>query len=195
MENKQLSEKESLQLIAQMIQQSQYRLAKNAGTPFLIWGYMTAILSLVIWMLIRETANLQWNFLWLLLPAVCYPLMTYLNRRNEQMVKTYIDRIIGQVWTVFGIAGILISGVAMFLWHIPILFIILLLMGMGTALSGMIIKVRVLTICGALGALLSVGCLMIGGVDQLIFFATAFLIMMVIPGHALNRMAAQISAV
>ena len=36
MENKQLSEKESLQLIAQMIQQSQYRLAKNAGTPFLI---------------------------------------------------------------------------------------------------------------------------------------------------------------
>lgn len=195
MENKQLSEKESLQLIAQMIQQSQYRLAKNAGTPFLIWGYMTAILSLVIWMLIRETANPQWNFLWLLLPAVCYPLMTYLNRRNEQMVKTYIDRIIGQVWTVFGIAGILISGVAMFLWHIPILFIILLLMGMGTALSGMIIKVRVLTICGALGALLSVGCLMIGGVDQLIFFATAFLIMMVIPGHALNRMAAQISAV
>ena len=195
MENKQLSEKESLQLIAQMIQQSQYRLAKNAGTPFLIWGYMTAILSLVIWMLIRETANPQWNFLWLLLPAVCYPLMTYLNRRNEQMVKTYIDRIIGQVWTVFGIAGILISGVAMFLWHIPILFIILLLMGMGTALSGMIIKVRVLTICGALGALLSVGCLMIGGVDQLIFFATAFLIMMVIPGHALNRMAAKISAV
>lgn len=195
MENKQLSEKESLQLIAQMIQQSQYRLAKNAGTPFLIWGYMTAILSLVIWMLIRETANPQWNFLWLLLPAVCYPLMTYLNRCNEQMVKTYIDRIIGQVWTVFGIAGILISGVAMFLWHIPILFIILLLMGMGTALSGMIIKVRVLTICGALGALLSVGCLMIGGADQLIFFATAFLIMMVIPGHALNRMAAQISAV
>ena len=195
MENKQLSEKESLQLIAQMIQQSQYRLAKNAGTPFLNWGYMTAILSLVIWMLIRETANPQWNFLWLLLPAVCYPLMTYLNRRNEQMVKTYIDRIIGQVWTVFGIAGILISGVAMFLWHIPILFIILLLMGMGTALSGMIIKVRVLTICGALGALLSVGCLMIGGADQLIFFATAFLIMMVIPGHALNRMAAQISAV
>ena len=195
MENKQLSEKESLQLIAQMIQQSQYRLAKNAGTPFLIWGYMTAILSLVIWMLIRETANPQWNFLWLLLPAVCYPLMTYLNQRNERMVKTYIDRIIGQVWTVFGIAGILISGVAMFLWHIPILFIILLLMGMGTALSGMIIKVRVLIICGALGALLSVGCLMIGGADQLIFFATAFLIMMVIPGHALNRMAAKISAV
>ena len=195
MENKQLSEKESLQLIAQMIQQSQYRLAKNAGTPFLIWGYMTAILSLVIWMLIRETANPQWNFLWLLLPAVCYPLMTYLNRRNERMVKTYIDRIIGQVWTVFGIAGILISGVAMFLWHIPILFIILLLMGMGTALSGMIIKVHVLIICGALGALLSVGCLMIGGADQFIFFATAFLIMMVIPGHALNRMAAQISAV
>ena len=195
MENKQLSEKESLQLIAQMIQQSQYRLAKNAGTPFLIWGYMTAILSLVIWMLIRETANPQWNFLWLLLPAVCYPLMTYLNRRNEQMVKTYIDRIIGQVWTVFGIAGILISGVAMFLWHIPILFIILLLMGMGTALSGMIIKVRVLTICGALGALLSVGCLMIGGADQLIFFATAWRRMMVIPGPALTRLAAKISAV
>lgn len=194
MENKQLSEKESLQLIAQMIQQTQYRLAKNAGTPFLIWGYMTAILSLVIWLLIRETANPQWNFLWFLLPAVCYPVTIYISLRNEQMIKTYIDRIIGQVWTVFGIAGILISGISMFLWHIPILFIILLLMGMGTALSGMIIKFRILAICGILGSLLSIGCLIIKGADQLPFFAIVFLIMMVIPGHALNHMAAKMSA-
>jgi hypothetical protein len=61
------------------------------------------------------------------------------------------------------------------------------MMGMGTALTGLIVKMRVVTICGILGGLLSLGCLCIHGFDQILLFALAFVFMMVIPGHYLNR--------
>lgn len=39
MEERKLNEKESLELIAQMIQNTKNRLETNCGMPFLFWGY------------------------------------------------------------------------------------------------------------------------------------------------------------
>ena len=78
------------------------------------------------------------------------------------------------------------------LWvDIPILFTILLLMGMGTALTGLIVGMKVVTVGGVLGALLSLGCFFIPGISQMLFFALAFVFMMVIPGHMMNRVASR----
>lgn len=107
------------------------------------------------------------------------------------MVRTYVDRIIGYVWTVFGLSAFLLSCVAVFGWDIPILFTILLLMGMGTALTGLIVGMKVVTVGGVLGALLSLGCFFIPGISQMLFFALAFVFMMVIPGHMMNRVASR----
>ena len=41
MEERKLNEKESLELIAQMIQNTKNRLETNCGMPFLFWGYTT----------------------------------------------------------------------------------------------------------------------------------------------------------
>ena len=78
------------------------------------------------------------------------------------------------------------NPVAIFYWSLPVLFIILLIMGMGTALTGLIVNMKVVTIGGTLGALSSLGCLFIHGFDQILLFALAFFFMMVIPGHFLN---------
>lgn len=45
MEERKLNEKESLELIAQMIQNTKNRLETNCGMPFLFWGYTTPSLS------------------------------------------------------------------------------------------------------------------------------------------------------
>ena len=42
MDNKNMTEKESLELITHMIQNAKYKMAENAGMPFLIWGYLTS---------------------------------------------------------------------------------------------------------------------------------------------------------
>ncbi|WP_300703885.1 hypothetical protein [Bacteroides sp.] len=189
MDNKKMNEKESLELITQMIQNTKFRMARNAGVPFLVWGYMTVGLTLLVWLLLTETGNYNWQFLWFLLPAVAFPATLWSQRKNQKMAKSYIDRILGYVWTVFGLSGFLISCTSIFYWSLPILFIILLMMGMGTALTGLIVNMKVVTIGGTLGALSSLGCLYVDKFEQILIFAFAFIFMMIIPGHYLNRVA------
>ena len=55
MEERKLNEKESLELIAQMIQNTKNRLETNCGMPFLFWGYTTLFVSLLIWFLVGNT--------------------------------------------------------------------------------------------------------------------------------------------
>lgn len=184
MENKKMTEKESLELITHMIQNAKCKMAENAGMPFLIWGYLCTGISLLIWFLLKETGDYNWQWLWFLLPAIALPATLWTNRKKQKMTRTYIDRILGYVWAVFGLGGFLTTWVAIFYWNLPVLFIILLIMGMGTALTGLIVNMRVVTIGGCLGALSSLGCLFIHGFDQILLFALAFIFM--IPGHIMN---------
>ena len=187
MEERKLNEKESLELIAQMIQNTKNRLETNCGMPFLFWGYTTLFVSLLIWFLVVTTGNYYWQYLWFLLPIIAGT-GTYLSTRNQQPgIKTHLDKVINYIWLVFGITGFLISMLAMFFWQLPILFIILLLMGMGTTLTGLVVGYKTVTICGTLGALSSIGCLFYPGPNQILIFAPVFIFMMVIPGHVLNR--------
>ena len=190
-EKEDLNERESLELITRMIQNTKCRMAENAGMPFLLWGYMTVAVSLLVWFMLKQTGNADWNYLWFLLPLVAFPGTLWSGRKRKKMVRTYVDRIIGYVWTVFGLSAFLLSCVAVFWWDIPILFTILLLMGMGTALTGLIVGMKVVTVGGVLGALLSLGCFFIPGISQMLFFALAFVCMMVIPGHMMNRVASR----
>ncbi len=127
---------------------------------------MTVAVSLLVWFMLKQTGNADWNYLWFLLPLVAFPGTLWSGRKRKKMVRTYVDRIIGYVWTVFGLSAFLLSCVAVFWWDIPILFTILLLMGMGTALTGLIVGMKVVTVGGVLGALLSLGCFFIPGISQ-----------------------------
>lgn len=189
MEERKLNEKESLELITKMIQNTKNRMETNCGMPFLLWGYTTVFVSLLVWGLVTSTQNYYWQYLWFLLPIIAGT-GTYLSVRNQQpSVKTHLDKVINYIWMVFGIAGFLVSLLAMFFWQIPILFIVLLLMGMGTTLTGLVIGYKTVIICGALGALSSIGCLFYQDFNQILIFAPVFIFMMVIPGHALNHAA------
>lgn len=189
MEERKLNEKESLELIAQMIQNTRNRLETNCGMPFLVWGYTTVFVSLLVWFLVVTTRNYHWQYLWFLLPVIAGT-GTYLSTRNQQpSIKTHLDKAINYIWLVFGMAGFLISLLAMFACKLPILFIVLLLMGMGTTLTGLVIGYKTVIICGTLGALSSIGCLFYPGINQVLLFALAFIFMMIIPGHVLNHAA------
>ncbi|WP_291587933.1 hypothetical protein [Bacteroides sp.] len=185
MENKKLNEKESLELISQMIQNTRTRVEKDGGTPFLIWGYGTVIISLLVWYMVTSTGKYEWQYLWFLLPAIGFPGTLWVSRKNESAVKTYIDRVVNYIWIVFGSAGFLVSCVSI-VYPLPILFIILLLMGMGVILTGMVIHSKIALIGGLLGVLSSLGCIWVTGVNQILAFAPAFIFMMIIPGHMIN---------
>lgn len=187
MEEKGLTGKESLELITRMIQETQNNVARYAAYPLLIWGYLTVVISIVVWAVIFRYQYLAIHYLWWLLPLVAFPLTIYFSRKGgKRGVVTYMDRITSQIWCLYGGVGFLLSIFA-FIRPVDIYFLIPLLMGMGVALSGCVIKYRPMVVAGCVGIALSFLLLFIRDVDRLLIFAAIFVVMMIIPGHLLNR--------
>jgi hypothetical protein len=187
MEEKQLNEKESLELITQMIRNTQQRIERGNGIPFLIWGYTTVLVSLLVWFTLKSTQNYYWNLLWFLIPVIGFTAMTISMKKEKKGVTTYIDKVIMYVWIVIGIAAFIPAPAATIMEGFPILFIVTLLISIGTAITGLIIRFVPLIVAGFIGMFLSIFCLILGNaLDSVLVFAALFLIVQVIPGHILN---------
>jgi hypothetical protein len=188
MEDKQLTEKESLDLIARMIENTRDRITKNAGGPFLIWGYITIAVALSTWFAISSTHNNWWNILWFLIPLLGSPITYFTAKKKEKMVRTFVDRVIGGVWMVFGITILLVAVMAFFV-RLPILFLVPLMMSMAVTQTGLITKFRIAIISGFFCLLGSFSLLFVTGLNQILIFAALYVVGMIIPGHLLNRKA------
>ena len=60
MEEKKLSEQESLELISQMIRSTRKNMEVGSGNQFLYWGYFTAALSVLLFLLVYYTGDARW---------------------------------------------------------------------------------------------------------------------------------------
>ena len=201
MQNHNLTEAQSLELISSMIQDSRARLARNSGTPFLIWGYTTVAISILNYILFQYDIKCWW--LWWLIPIIGWVGMMIWGKQDKG-AKNYIDRVISIIWSVIGISFFWIM-LAFIYYHAPILFLVILMAGMGTTMTGFVIRDRATKIGGIVAMASSIlfpakNWLMIRfvGVDDIalqsewistnfLLFAAIFLFMMVIPGHILNR--------
>lgn len=201
MENNKLSEAQSLELITSMIQDSRSRLARNSGTPFLIWGYTTVAVSLFNALALYLGWSHAWAWSWFSIPVIGWLGMMLLFKQ-EPSARNYIDRIVSMIWVVIGLSfAWLFVGAVVF--GCSISFLTVVVMGIGTVLTGCVIKHRTTVICGwaamcaslifpivyfimaKSGSVSAISEVWIWG--ELIVFALIFLLMMVIPGHILNH--------
>ena len=171
MEDKQLNAAESIALISRMIDNTRNRMLRNSGRPFLVWGYVTVFTTLLVMGAVYYFQNPKWNILWMLLP-VLGALLMWLTR---------------DVWLVMGLTAWFVSMLSLFSQiRLPILFIILLTMGMGTTITGLIIRFRPATAGGTAAIVLAPVSLIVSGYWMPTLFAVGFVVMMIIPGHILN---------
>lgn len=193
--NDNLNAVDSIELIRRMIDNTRRNVIRRSGVPFLIWGYITAAVSVGVYLGLHLTGSYYWNWLWFAIPLLGWPAMTVFLNKRPKPVTTYIDRVIGYIWTTTGIVGGLVSILTIIVpfvttepLHIPILFIIILLMGVGTATTGLVAHTPVVTIAGLLSSVvLAPMTLLVRGEGQCLVFAAVFIVMMIIPGHFLNR--------
>ena len=187
-EEKTMTNQESLDLIARMIRNTQDRIERGAGKPFLIWGYTTLAVSLAVWYALKTTGNHHWNWLWFAIPAVGLACRMFSGRKSgPKMATTFIDQAVKQIWTTLGICATGLSLYAAFSdHHIPILFMIALLVFAGEAITGGIIKLPYIKFMGLTGMLLSFGLPFLSGFDQVLGFGGLFLATMIVPGHIMN---------
>ena len=189
MENRKLEAAESLELIGRMIENTRSRIVRNSGRPLLAWGYATVLTTLVVWGAVVGFQDPRWNFLWLLLPVLGWLLM-WLTRgkRTEGEARTFVDRVIGNVWFVMGLTAMFVSLLTLFTpIRLPILFIILLIMGMGTAVTGLIISFTPAVAGGTAAIVLAPLTMLVGNMWQPLLFIVGFVVMMIVPGHILNH--------
>ena len=195
MEDRKLNEKESLELITQMIQNTRRNLDAGGGNMFLLWGYVGVVVTLGVlaaWSLTENTVAL-WGF-WAL-PVVGWSLSWWFGRkwRKEQRAKDYTDRVVRQVWQIIGIASCGVAGLAtLYPRYEMSLTLWVFLVSLGLLLTGIIIRSTLF-----LGLALGWLALSMGEVfwvetrgsskDTLIIFVLILLFSLVIPGHVLNR--------
>jgi hypothetical protein len=113
------------------------------------------------------------------------------QRRQPPEVRTYVDKVVSYIWIVMGWSGFIVSCLSfMGVIRTTILFIITLMMGQGSVLTGLVTRFRPLIIGGIIALLLSVALLYLHTLGpHLLIFALAFVAMGIIPGHILNRRA------
>jgi hypothetical protein len=99
---KQLSEKDSLDLITKMINQ-----AKNAyhdtGMTSIMWGAVIAICSLVKFSELQFNYRLPFDIYWLTVVAIIPQVFINIKENKERRVKTYDDIYMKYIWLGFGI--------------------------------------------------------------------------------------------
>lgn len=99
---KQLSEKESLDLIASMINKAK-EACHDTGVTTIMWGAVISVCSLVKLSEIHFDYNLPFNIYWLTLLAVIPHIYFMIREKKERKVKAYGDAFIDYLWIGFGI--------------------------------------------------------------------------------------------
>ena len=188
MEEKKLNQNESLEIISKMIKETRTNLERDGGGIYLLWGYLWLIVALAIYFLILKTGDYRVQWLWFAMPLIGYPTMFYILKKREKGAVTFVGRVIGSIWITIGVAAGLLSLYMVVDYNAyPILFVMALLVNVGVAISGLVIKFKPVIIAGFLGIALSFVMLMVSGPSQILVYAGFAVLMLIIPGHILNN--------
>ncbi len=100
-----MSVERSLEIISNAIELGRRDVERNAGTPMIMWGVLTCITGGIVCLLWRLTGTAVWNMLWFAMCVVGWVIQVLMNRRerNESRPSSYVWKLVGWTWTVFGI--------------------------------------------------------------------------------------------
>lgn len=163
-ENKNLTAERSLEIIRESIERSQRTIAKNSGLPLMWWGALVIVFALLINYLWWNCGGPAWNFLWFVMWVIGYIGNRMIDKKKETVPTTFVGKTIGDVWGTFGIfcggiglllcligCGVLpvklmaLNGGGAFL---NITSIICLCFGIASTITGLVLKNRIIQVCG-----------------------------------------------
>lgn len=192
MQEQNISSQESIAIISSMINKAKNQFSEN-GHLYLIWGWAVFTCSILQFVLLNIVQYDKHYIVWFSMWLVAIYQVIYLRREKRQKkIKTYTGEIIGFVWLAFFILmclfGFLFSRLAdagTYYSFIDPAFLVLY--GMPTFLSGVILKFRALVIGGIACWALSIVATFIVPEYHLLLLPVAMLIAWIIPGYMLRK--------
>ncbi len=159
-QNKEMTAGESLALITETLNRNRRTILRGSARFFILWGCLLTVFSLVIFFLWHWSGHPGWNLLWFTMPLFGYPSAALLAKRGNGIPQNEISRMLGHVWTIFGVFAVCISAVAVFFLPMHVTLLIIVLLGMAECVSGALLKNWPVIIAGFLlgvgGAVLAV---------------------------------------
>jgi hypothetical protein len=187
-----ISGNESLALIESMINKAKNQFSEN-GHLYLLWGWAVLICSIAQFILIYYVHSGKHSYVWFATWVLLIYQVFYIRRKKrQQKARTYTDEIIGFVWLAFFIL------MCLFGFQYAINFdpdkyygfifpAFLVLYGMPTFLSGVILKFKPLILGGIYCWALSVAAGFIPAKFHLLLLASAMIAAWIIPGYLLRK--------
>ena len=185
--DQQFNEQNSLQLIESMINKAKNNFSES-GTLYLLWGIVVFVCSIVQFVAIHFYNNQNAYYIWFLTWLVVIYQVIFLSRKaKKEKAKTYTADILKYVWICFAASMFLFIFILQYQKaYYSINPAILVLYGLPTFLSGVILKFRPLIIGGISCWLLSFGSVFVPYDYQLLFICAAVLFAWIIPGYLLR---------
>ena len=187
MEEKELSGKESLLLITSMINKAKNNFGEK-GFLYLIWGWVILFCCITHFVGAYFFHYPNISFVWLVVYLVIVFQIIYLRKmRKSRRTKTYTGEINGFVWLVFSICMMLVIFICIVLKKYELIDpLLLVLYGMPTFLSGVIIKFKPLVIGAICCWALAIMSPFINSEFHLLLIACAVIAAWIIPGYLLK---------
>ncbi|HEU0064627.1 MAG TPA: hypothetical protein VFQ58_06335, partial [Flavisolibacter sp.] len=185
----QLSPQDSIILIRSMINKTKTNIAENSFY-FLFWGWF-AFIAILTQFFMKVVLHSPYNYIvWALtIPAVIFTIGYSYQKRKKRSVHTYIGENMGSLWTGIGITFFILCFIitqSRESWFYAYPYFIMIY-GLGTFVSGRIIRFKPLVIGGILNWILACASTFFIFDYQLLFAAVALLTSYIIPGHLLLR--------
>jgi len=188
MENKNdnLNAQQSLELITNMIRQTQGNVS-SSSFYFLLWGWVITICNFGMYTLMKFTTPAYAAIVWTLCIPAWIITMIYGNKQDKSRpLTTHLDKI--SMWLWIGLCITIIRGWLLgskINWMVNA--VILMPVGMATFVSGIIIRFRPLVLGGITFWIAGTLCYLVSPIDQYLVGGIAMIFGYLVPGYMLRK--------
>lgn len=181
------SPQESLAMIEGMINKAKNKFSDDSFL-YLLWGWVVFGCSIGHFIMLKfnlfKNPEIIWMLTWV---TVIIQIVYLIKQKKKERVKTYTDEIINYLWVTFGLSMFLITVILTKTNTWILMYpIVLMLYGIPTFLSGVIMRFTPLKVGGIVCWGLSIAATIVQPIYVLLLLSLAMLAAWIIPGYLLK---------
>jgi hypothetical protein len=187
MEKEELSPKESLRIINEMIENSKERFQDN-GYIYLFWGWLVLACALAQFILLQmEYYEIHFYPYFLAIPGAIYTFIYEARRHKESSKSSFPDKFFTALWIATGINLFIVGFGFSFIFNASPVPYILILIAIAVIVSGTVINFKPLVIGGIICNALAIASLFLSGIYHPIVVVLALIAAYLVPGYILRK--------
>lgn len=197
MEEKNLTEKESLELISQMIKETKHRLYVEDGNALILSGVWIVFVAALTTAAVLITSNPNAQVLWVLVALVVPFVRAIRRKKNEVNGKvSYVDKMVRQLWLINSYSVIAATMIAIVTSWVVLLLYSFVIVGFCAAAQGVVVREKSLVVGGFISVVLGgiVAGMALCGLPLYLEYVLPMMIvsyvaMMIVPGYIIRKKA------